>query len=430
MASDRSAGEDKNVEQAAFLPWLRCRRPCPPGWYEVAPEAVEEARPGKEPGVRPTEPKPGAVAPEGPAAPPWALASEIGMAGGPASAAPYMIGDFFGGGGRFFGAGTLGGIQNVSVGEAGGARRFKIVEGNSPIPQDRLFFTFSHFVNPVVTIREQPVDLNVYTFGIEKTLFGDDLTSVEFRIPFNSGFDASQALDPAASLSGTEFGDLALAFKRVILRREHFLVSAGLALIFATGRDYSIVGEDPFSGSGVPVTLLSVQNEATHLQPFLGAAWRPNDRLSFLLFTQWDFDARGNTVFMRDQGSLNEVGVFQEQSLWFIDFNVAYWLYRDPCARWITGMAPILELHYATTMQNEDQVNGPLGTVGLPPNVETPGPPGTGPHGRRDVLDLTAGLQFELGRCSSLTVAGVAPLKTGLDRDYAAEFVVQFNRRF
>jgi hypothetical protein len=279
------------------------------------------------------------------------LASEIGAAGGPASAAPYMIGDFFGGGARFFGASTLGGTQNVSVGEAGGARRFKIVEGNSPIPQDRLFFTFSHFVNPLVNVREQPVDL---------------------------------------------------------------------ALVFATGRDYSIVGEDPFFQSGVPVTLMSVQNQATHLQPFLGAAWRPNDRLSFLFFTQWDFDARGNAVFMRDQGTLSQVGVFQEQSLWFIDFNVAYWLYRNPCARWITGVAPILE----------DQVTGPLGTVGLPPNFETPGPPGSEPHGRRDVLDLTAGLQFELGRCSSLTVAGVAPLKSGLNRDYDAEFVVQFNRRF
>jgi hypothetical protein len=93
-------------------------------------------------------------------------------------------------------------------------------------------------------------------------------------------------------------------------------------------------------------------------------------------------------------------------------------------------VAPIIELHYSTTMQNEDQVNGPLGTVGLPPQFDSPGLPGSTAHGRRNVLDLTAGLQFELGACSSLTVAGVAPLKTGLNRDYDAEFVVQFNRRF
>ena len=430
MASDRSSAEDEDVEQTAFLSRLRRPRPCPPGWRPVAPEAPAptEAAPGAK---APTEAAPGAVAPETAAVPPGALAGTIGAAGGPTATAPYMIGDFFGGGARFFGASTLGGIQNTSVGEAGGNRRFKIVEGNSPIPQDRLFFTYSHFVNPVVNVREQAVDVNSFTFGVEKTLFGDDLTSVELRVPFASGFDSTQSLDPAASLAGTEFGDLALSFKRVILRREHFLLSAGLALVFATGRDFSIVGEDPFSQSAVPVTLLSVQNQSTHLQPFLGAAWRPNDRLFFLFFTQWDFDARGNAVFMRDQGTLSQVGVFQEQNLWFLDFNVGYWLYRNPCARWITGMAPIIELHYSTTMQNEDQVTGPLGTIGLPPEFETPRPgQPTDFHGRRDVLDLTAGLQFELGACSSLTVAGVAPLKSGLNRDYDAEFVVQFNRRF
>jgi len=423
MAGDRLSAPDPNVEQAAFRPCLKCRRrPCPPGTHEAAPEA-EAARPGQEPGVGPTEPKPGAVAPEGAAAPPWALASEIGAAGGPASAAPHMIGDFFGGGSRFTGFNRLSGITNATVGAAGGDRRFKIVESNSPIPQDRLFFNFHHFVNPLVDVDNQPRDLNRYTFGVEKTLFGTGLTSVELRVPFTSGYDASQGFESNGSLAGTEFGNFSLAFKQIFFCREHFRASMGLGLVFPTGRDWKIQATDPQSDSLEPVTFLQFENDAVHLQPFLGALWQPNDRLFFQAFTQWDLDPAGSKVYMRDQGALQRVGVFQEQNLWYLDFNVGYWLYRNPCARWIKGMAPVVELHYATTMQDEDFVIGPQGFVGAPNSQRTV-------FGRRDLLNLTAGLHFQLGDCSTLTVAGVAPLRNDTDREQDAEVTIQFNRRF
>ena len=54
----------------------------------------------------------------------------------------------------------------------------------------------------------------------------------------------------------------------------------------------------------------------------------------------------------------------------------------------------------------------------------------TGGAGRRDVLNLTAGVNLQLGPLSSLTIAGVAPLKTGVNREFDSEFVVQFDRRF
>jgi hypothetical protein len=50
---------------------------------------------------------------------------------------------------------------------------------------------------------------------------------------------------------------------------------------------------------------------------------------------------------------------------------------------------------------------------------------------RQDVLDLTLGVQFQLGSCSDLTIAGVAPLRTKFgDKLFDGEFLVQFNRRF
>ena len=173
---------------------------------------------------------------------------------------------------------------------------------------------------------------------------------------------------------------------------------------------------------------MKVRNEAVHLQPFLGAVWKPSEKLFFLAFSQVDLDAHGNTVLMRNlstPGDLSSVGVFQEQNLLFVDFCVGYWMYQNSCASFITGIAPVVEFHYATTMQNEDFVSGPFGVIGA-------GNPQSGPvgSGRRDIINLTGGLHFQMGRLSTLTVAGVAPLRTGEDREYDAEFVVQFNRRF
>ena len=48
-----------------------------------------------------------------------------------------------------------------------------------------------------------------------------------------------------------------------------------------------------------------------------------------------------------------------------------------------------------------------------------------------DIFNLTTGMQFMLGSQSDLTVAAGLPLKTsGGDRQYDAEILVQFNRRF
>ena len=74
------------------------------------------------------------------------------------------------------------------------------------------------------------------------------------------------------------------------------------------------------------------------VEPFLGAAWSPSDRLFFLFFTQLDFDTHGDTVLVRHLGVLDKVGVFNEQNLLFLDFSMGYRLYQNPCARWLTGI--------------------------------------------------------------------------------------------
>jgi hypothetical protein len=147
--------------------------------------------------------------------------------------------------------------------------------------------------------------------------------------------------------------------------------------------------------------------------------------LFVLGFGQLDFDTTGNTVLSRDAartpGTLAARDVFNDQTRGFADVTVGYRLYQSPCARFLTGVTPLVELHYTTTLTNMDFVSTPLADIGATANGGT---------GRRDILNITGGVNLQLGDLSNLTIAGVLPLTTGLNREFDSEFVVQFNRRF
>ncbi len=356
------------------------------------------------------------------AIPPSALASAIGAAEGPSTATPNMIGDSLNGGFggmRFFGAGALSPEitpEGATVGISGGDRRFKIAQDENPLPTDRVFFNFNHFQNPILDINGDKRNLERFTFGFEKT-FRDGLWSLGLRVPFAAGYNATQSIEDGASLSGTEFGDMSVVVKRALVQRERFALSAGLSMVFPTGADWRIA-----DNTG---TLVEFRNESMHLGPFVGAIFSPTDRLFFLCFGQLDFDTKGNTVLMRDvqtsPGSLTGVGVFHDQTRGFMDFTAGYRLYQNPSACFLTGIIPMVELHYTSTLTDMDFVSGPLGDIGAT---------AAGGAGRRDILNMTGGVQLQLGALSSLTIAGVLPLTTGLDREFDSEFIVQFNRRF
>lgn len=370
--------------------------------------------------VSPTQ-APGTAAPVG-FIPPSALANAAGVADGPAMTTPTMIGDALNNGfgsTRFFGSGMLAPIitaDGASIGISGGDQRFKIAQNESPMPMNRVFFDFNHFQNPITDIGGTTRNLDHYTFGLEKT-FRDGLWSFTFRVPFASGYDATQSIVPGAGLAATEFGDMSLVLKRLLIQRERLVISAGLSTGFPSGEDFRI--------SDTAGPLVQIWNESLHLGPFVGVVFAPTERLFFLSFGQVDFDTRGNTVLMRDAqgtpGTLTKQGVFYDQTRGFLDFAVGYRLYQNPTGSILTAVTPMLELHYMGTLTNMDYVTGPLGAIG-----ET----AVGGTGRRDILNLTAGLNVQLGELTSLTFAGVAPLTTGVNREFDSQFLVQFNRRF
>ena len=357
----------------------------------------------------------GAAAPPPSASPGFGqLAGGYGATGGANSPLPGMIGDFFGGGYsmRIQSAGQTHG-HFTTVPGSGGARRSKIAENNSPLPIDRVFFNYHFFKGALASADNRSSSLDRYTFGYEKT-FLDGTMSAELRVPFVHGLDPQQVAQPSATDNNeaTAFGNMSLAIKAMLYEGRTVYVSAGLGMIFPTAADAELY-MDSRNDSNPD---LLIENDSVFLQPFLGVLWTPRDRRCWVqFFSQADFDTTGSKVTL--SGNPPSTGVLQDQTLLFMDLSVGRWIYRSsPNRSIITGLAPILELHYSTTL-NDTDVFRPF-----------PGDEVLNPANRLDILNLTAGLRFELHGNSWLTVAAVAPLRDGEEALFDTEVGVQYIR--
>jgi hypothetical protein len=334
----------------------------------------------------------------------------LGLAG-----APNMFGDSLGF--PFFftvpqDIGALGRIVgNIPI--AAGDGPTKIADDTSPLPMDRVFFDYNFFNNALLTANSDEIGLNRYSFGIEKTFF-DGNASVEIKAPVDAGLNDVQ--DVAANTLGNEgtvFGNLAVVPKLLLYSDGSLALAAGMAIGTPTAPN----GELRIS----EFQDIRVQNQSVHLAPFLGMLVVPGQRWFSISYLQFDFDANGNGVDVI-VGPQSFHGRLRDPTLMYADVSIGYWLYRDALGGggggWLRGVAPIVELHYTTTLQDAQ-------------GFEAFGSGITALQQRIDVLNLTAGLQFELGASSWLSVAAVAPLRTEPgDKLFDAEVVVQFNRRF
>jgi hypothetical protein len=349
-----------------------------------------------------------------PTGPTPSVTSTIGAIAASASASPSMIGDFFGGGYQYQG-GPLGlpsgSAIDPAVAVASGDRVLKFADNNSPLPQDRLFFNYHLFADPVLDINGVPQDVNRFTFGVEKTFLRGS-SSIEFRVPFEAGLDAQQTVGQTTSTTAAEFGNLGLAVKRLLWERGPVSVGGGLGIIFPTAEDATIYDQS----TGDPI--VNFANESFFLQPFIGAYFRPTNRFFTQFVSQVNFDVSGSTVTLFDSrfGATGSDRIF-EQTLLFLDWSSGYWIYRTKrCDMWLTGVAPMVELHYSSTLQDLDL-----------PDID--GADVFDPDFRRDALNITGGVLFQLGPLTSLRVAGVAPLRDE-NLIYDAEFGVQLIRRY
>jgi hypothetical protein len=331
------------------------------------------------------------------------------------SSAPNLIGDMFsvsGGHASPIDPDGLIGIlpsvyvptDNLAAAPGANVGRIKLSENVSPIPRDRVYVNYSNFNN---TALAGGVDVNRVTPGVEKTFF-DGNASIEIRTPFAHTIDST--LGPAAGATptadSTEFGNMSIYLKAIFAQNESWVISGGLGFALPTASDF--VARDAFGDE-----VLRVDNESVHLLPFLAATYAPNDRFFAQGMVQLDFDPTGNTVYV-DGARLGDA---DDMNYAFVSTSIGYWLFRDTCSdRWITGVAPIAELHYNGSLKQGDDLDGDAGTVFTAPDDI-------------HLLNAVVGLNFMVGQCGSLTLAYATPL-TGGDPQFENEFRVLFNWYF
>lgn len=411
------AGAAEGSVPAVMVGCRRCGGPCNP-YAPCCPRCgvrhpAAAAAPGE---AAPSEVQPSPAA-EAAAPEPSMLAGNFGAAQGPASSAPYMIGDFFGTVGVpiFVGPNFATSTGAIAASPSSMVNRFKMAETTSPIPRDRVFFNYTFYRN--VALSSDGIDVSSYMPGFEKTFF-DGLTSFELRFPIASTRSSDlfpDALDTVGKKEG-EFGNISMAFKGLFLRRESFVLSAGLGLIVPTADDVRFFLDPTLPAFGV------IENQSLHYLPFIGAVWTPTNEWFVQSYLQIDIDGNGNPVkALHPRGSgqdpgLVSIGRYTEPTVLYFDVAVGYWLRRNDYSRCISGIAPIVELHLNQGLQDTDEVRDPLQVFNV------------GVAETMSILDLTAGVRFELGRRTDLTMAYATPLTN--DRQFDGEFRLLLNLNF
>ncbi len=310
----------------------------------------------------------------------------------------------------FFEFGTLSAPGSVN------AFSHKISENNHPLPRDRVFYTFNYFDEALkfdsafdgfFGAASNSQSLLRHTLGVEKT-FHDGNSSIEVRLPFNTGTSYSRTVAPdALGYDGGTLGNLLLTAKTLIYDGDQFIMSTGLGVIAPTGADTKI---------RVNSTLVTVDNSAVYLSPFVGALWTPNDEWFVMGFGQIQFSTGGDPVFVRDNSlSLNErSGVLTAPHVLSLDLSVGRWLFRDRRDALVQGMALIGEVHQFTALQDNDRISAPTFV----------GPRSSFQNERLYLTTFTFGVHNQLAGNSTLRIAGVMPVD---NRYFDGELIVQFN---
>lgn len=244
-------------------------------------------------------------------------------------------------------------IANPSGGGAVGQNN--IVDDNSPLPRDRIIFDYDYYNNtPLVPGK---LDVRRYTLGFEKTFFNQSM-SVEVLVPFASTLNSDLVADGSTD-SRLEFGNLQVNYKALLLRTDMLNVSSGLGISIPTASDTKIRLTDG-------TDLVQIKNEALVLTPFVGALLTPTDRFFAQAWYQVGVAANGNPVLADPtlSGNLNRVGTLTDQVLMGIDTQMGFWLIRSNTpGRWLQGLAPFVEVHYNTAINEARIVNS--GTVAI-----------------------------------------------------------------
>ena len=325
-------------------------------------------------------------------------------------------------------------------------------------------------------------DVHDFTFGGEKT-FCNGLFSVEVRVPFTTtlshNLDLSVAKvtglgpdtddDSSSSIiqttptpqntlgqSDTEFGNMTVVLKGLAYQSSRLAISGGMAVGIPTAQDTKVRVTD-FLGDAFDNDIevqrqrdFVINNDTWAISPFLAALATPTDRFFAQGFLQFDVPLNKSTINYSELAVVDTepdelylsplvaTDKIREQTLMQIDLGLGYWLIKDRCDSWLTGVAPTLELHYTTALNNADirvlptavkstnlSVVGPGGAL-----VPEPNPTVGNLRNRIDLLDMTVATTFLVANRATIATGFAFPLKTGDDRTFSWEFQFQLNYYF
>jgi hypothetical protein len=268
--------------------------------------------------------------------------------------------------------------------------RVRLQENNSAMPQDRVFFDYNFFHNVPLT----SAGLNVHRFtpGVEKT-FLDGQGSVEFRVPMGISINSDVLSDAPVDTSHGEMGNVVVAPKLLLFADGSNAFALGCGVALPTADDLNI-------STSNGTRLLTIENEAVHLLPYVAYLYSPTRSNLFAhAFVSLDVDTNGNATSADVAGTgFQEIGVWNDQNLISGHLALGSWFYQNysPAARF-NGFAGTWEMHYTNTLNEGDSIAGSTFTVGDPDADLSLLNTTIGGHARWGLTTLT------LGYCTPLT---------------------------
>ncbi|NQV23143.1 MAG: hypothetical protein HQ518_02150 [Rhodopirellula sp.] len=226
--------------------------------------------------------------------------------------------------------------------------RSSIGANTRAVPTDRLYFDYSLIKNGVPFSRNQNFDR--YTFGIEKTI-GEGEFSVEFRVPFAASMDNQLILENGRGASDIKTGNALVILKHELASNEQMMISGGLGISVPTGSDINVN-----NAAGKP--LIRLENESTHMKPFLAMAYVPDSNFFMQSFIEYDLPAGRNGADVNLDGlGLQKVGRFRDASHLLWDVSAGYWSDSNDDS-WIRRWAPVMEFHFDKGFSDGSVVRG------------------------------------------------------------------------
>ncbi len=262
----------------------------------------------------------------------------------------------------------------------------KIADNHNVLPQDRVALSYGFYDNFPAVVgapgSNRDVDLHEFKWLLEKTFLGGRM-SAEIIVPFASTLDAHQPWSQAGyGVRASEFGNLAFGIKGLLIERPNFALSTGLLVEAPTAR--ALVVQAP----GLPEGRVS--NDAWFFTPYVGARWTRGENFFTHAFVSYRMASADNRQVSDGVAIGSDYDV---QDLLMVDGGAGYWIYRNPSCRGLRGIAPTVELHYATTTTDSREAFNHF-TIN-----------------RVDSLNLTAGATALIGERGTIAVGVNIPLR-------------------